>query len=184
MLCVVGREHPHSLLATLFPDFPDLAIPAELRPQQLGSSGEQVFGGSPRHHRCSTQRRPSVRRNGKVGVCHRNSHRVNGVPRLTQRSGHRIACWRIGGRGHLFDRPLLLTAYACSPATEGIGSSSRGIASIEMTWLFGSAPGTRYGCWFTLITTPFTPRYLLQGEGDLGGKQAALGIRQSEYRLT
>ena len=49
------------------------------------------------------------------------------------------------------------TPYSCSPATKDTGSISRGIASTETTWLFGSASGTRSVCWLTLITTPLIP---------------------------
>ena len=49
------------------------------------------------------------------------------------------------------------TPYNCSPATNDTGSISRGMASTEITWLFGSASGTRSVCWLTLITTPLIP---------------------------
>ena len=113
--------------------------------------------GSPPAYRCSTQRRPIVRRDGKVGVRHRHSHRVDGVLAVdpTVRapdcmSANRLSCVTCLTAPR-FDRVQLLPGHKRNRVDVTRNRVNRNHLAVRI------APGTRYGCWFTLITTPFTP---------------------------
>ena len=173
-------EHPHPLPAALSADRPQLAVPGELRTQQVADPGR--ISASPRRSRCGARRstvRPLVTTARSVLV-DGYRQRVDlelAVARADLRRALRIADVSAFAADQLHSAVAhgvqLLAGDERTPAPAPAGSRPP-----TMTRLFGSASGTRHRLLVDHDHHPFDPEpACFERVDDLGGHQRPLGVR-------